>query len=142
MRCEGGRNRLRAAVSSAASRLVITQYFHYSGTMDIKTAVKSLAALAQEHRLAAYRELVQAGPPGIAAGELAGRLGIPANTLSFHAKALSHAGLVESRQAGRHVYYSASFNAMNALLDYLSDNCCGGRPCRPAAAPAPKRRTS
>lgn len=106
----------------------------------MKHVVASLAALAQEHRLAAYRELVQAGPAGMRAGELAERLGIPANTLSFHVKTLSHAGLVESRHEGRHIYYSASFAAMNALLDYLSDNCCGGRPCRPAAAPARKRR--
>lgn len=110
--------------------------------MDNEVAVISLAALAQEHRLAAYRELVQAGPAGIPAGELAERLGIPANTLSFHVKALSHAGLVESRHEGRYIYYSASFDAMNELLDYLSDNCCGGRPCTPAAAPARKRRTS
>ncbi|MGB5103647.1 MAG: metalloregulator ArsR/SmtB family transcription factor [Steroidobacteraceae bacterium] len=110
--------------------------------MDTKLAVTALAALAQEHRLAAYRELVQAGPAGVPAGELAERIGIPANTLSFHVKALSHAGLVESRHEGRYVYYSASFEAMNALLDYLSDNCCGGRPCKPTAVPARKRRTS
>lgn len=110
--------------------------------MDTKHAVASLAALAQEHRLGAYRELVQAGPTGVPAGELAERLGIPANTLSFHLKALSHAGLVESRHEGRYIYYSASFAAMNELLDYLSANCCRGRPCRPAAAPARKRRTS
>lgn len=110
--------------------------------MDNNLAVTSLAALAQEHRLAAYRELVQAGPAGVPAGELAERLGIPANTLSFHVKTLSHAGLVESRHEGRYIFYSASFGAMNALLDYLSDNCCGGRPCKPTVAPTRKRRAS
>lgn len=109
--------------------------------MDTKCAVASLASLAQEHRLEAYRQLVQAGPEGVAAGELAERLGIPANTLSFHVKSLSHAGLVEARHEGRYIYYSANFDAMNSLLAFLSDNCCGGRPCPPAAMPARKRRT-
>jgi DNA-binding transcriptional ArsR family regulator len=102
--------------------------------MKIESAVLSLAALAQDSRLAAFRLLVQAGPEGLAAGEIAERLGIPASTLSFHMKALSHAGLVESRHESRFIYYSANFEAMNALLDYLSDNCCGGRPCGPAAS--------
>lgn len=110
--------------------------------MDTKRAVASLASLAQEHRLEAYRQLVQAGPEGLAAGELAERLGIPANTLSFHVKSLSQAGLVEARHEGRYIYYSANFDTMNSLLAFLSDNCCGGRPCPPAAMPARKRRTS
>jgi DNA-binding transcriptional ArsR family regulator len=103
--------------------------------MKIEAAVRSLAALAQDSRLATYRLLVQAGPEGLAAGEIAERLGIPASTLSFHMKALSHAGLVESRQESRFVYYTANFETMNALLGYLSDNCCGGRPCAPTALP-------
>jgi len=107
--------------------------------MKIESAVLSLAALAQDSRLAAFRLLVQAGPEGLAAGEIAERLGIPASTLSFHMKALNHAGLVESRQESRFVYYSANFEAMNALLEYLSDNCCGGRPCAPAASPNRKK---
>ena len=107
--------------------------------MKIEAAVQSLAALAQDSRLAVFRLLVQAGPEGLAAGEIAERLGIPASTLSFHMKALSHAGLVESRQESRFVYYSANFEAMNALLAYLSDNCCGGRPCGPAASPVRPR---
>jgi DNA-binding transcriptional ArsR family regulator len=108
--------------------------------MKIESAVLSLAALAQDSRLAAFRLLVQAGPEGLAAGEIAERLGIPASTLSFHMKALSHAGLIESRHESRFIYYSANFEAMNALLDYLSDNCCGGRPCAPAASPNRKKR--
>lgn len=107
--------------------------------MNTVTAVRSLAALAQDSRLEVFRLLVQAGPEGLAAGEIADRLGIPASTLSFHMKTLSHAGLVEPRHASRFIYYSANFEAMNALLGYLSDNCCGGRPCVPAAALGQKR---
>ena len=108
--------------------------------MKIEAAVRSLAALAQDSRLTVFRLLVQAGPEGLAAGEIAERLGIPASTLSFHLKALSHAGLVEPRQESRFVYYSANFATMNALLGYLSDNCCGGRPCPPVAAPARRQK--
>jgi DNA-binding transcriptional ArsR family regulator len=109
--------------------------------VKIEAAVRSLAALAQDSRLAVFRLLVQAGPEGLAAGEIAERLGIPASTLSFHMKALSHAGLVESRQESRFVYYSANFGAMNALLEYLSDNCCGGRPCAPTALPIRRKNS-
>ena len=101
--------------------------------------VRALAALAQESRLSVYRELVQAGPEGVAAGVLAERLGIPANTLSFHLKTLTHAELVQARHAGRFVYYSANYPAMNALVGFLSDNCCGGRPCPPQATPLRRR---
>jgi DNA-binding transcriptional ArsR family regulator len=107
--------------------------------VKIEVAVRSLAALAQDSRLQVFRLLVQAGPEGLPAGEIAERLGIPASTLSFHMKTLNHAGLVESRHASRFVYYSANFEAMNALLGYLSDNCCGGRSCTPAAAPARRK---
>jgi ArsR family transcriptional regulator, arsenate/arsenite/antimonite-responsive transcriptional repressor len=107
--------------------------------VKIDAAVRSLAALAQDSRLQVFRLLVQAGPEGLAAGEIAERLGIPASTLSFHMKTLNHAGLVESRHESRFVYYSANFVAMNALLGYLSENCCGGRSCAPAAAPARRK---
>ena len=86
--------------------------------------------------------LVQAGPEGLAAGEIADRLGIPASTLSFHIKALSQAGLAESRQQGRFVYYSANFPAMNTLVAFLGENCCGGRACLPAAKPSRRKRAS
>ena len=109
--------------------------------MKIEAAVLSLAALAQDSRLAVFRLLVQAGPEGLAAGEIAERLGIPASTLSFHMKALSHAGLVESRQESRFVFYSANFEAMNSLLGYLSENCCGGRPCAPVASPVRRKNS-
>ena len=110
--------------------------------MDITTAVQSLAALAQDSRLEVFRLLVQAGPEGLAAGEIAERLGIPASTLSFHMKTLSHAGLVEVRTESRFNYYSASFQAMNALLGYLTENCCGGRTCAPSATPVLRKKSS
>ncbi|HZO21616.1 MAG TPA: metalloregulator ArsR/SmtB family transcription factor [Steroidobacteraceae bacterium] len=106
--------------------------------MESKSAVDALSALAQETRLQIYRLLVQAGPDGLPAGDVAARVGIPANTLSFHLKALSHAGLVTSRQAGRFVYYAANYEQMTTLLGFLTENCCGGRSCLPA--PAPRRR--
>jgi DNA-binding transcriptional ArsR family regulator len=99
--------------------------------MDTKMAVRSLAALAQDSRLEVFRLLVQAGPPGLPAGEIAEQLGIPPSTLSFHVKALSQAGLVESRQEGRFIFYSADFAAMNRLLAFLGENCCGGSSCVP-----------
>lgn len=107
--------------------------------MEMKAAVEALGALAQDSRLQVYRLLVQAGPEGVAAGEIAERLDVPANTLSFHLKALSHAGLVASRQDGRFVYYSANYDQMNALLGYLTENCCGGKSCAPAVLTQKKR---
>ncbi|HTV80206.1 MAG TPA: metalloregulator ArsR/SmtB family transcription factor [Steroidobacteraceae bacterium] len=103
--------------------------------MESKQAVDALAALAQDSRLRVYRLLVQAGHAGMAASEIAEHLGIPPNTLSFHLRTLSHADLVFSRQAGRFIYYSAHYERMNALLGFLTENCCGGRSCTPAAAP-------
>ena len=106
--------------------------------MEHNGAVEALAALAQNSRLQVYRLLVQAGPEGVAASELAERLGIPATTLSFHLKTLSHADLVLARQEGRFIYYSANYEQMNALLGFLTENCCGGRSCAPRVA-APRR---
>jgi ArsR family transcriptional regulator, arsenate/arsenite/antimonite-responsive transcriptional repressor len=107
--------------------------------METNQAVEAMGALAQASRLQVYRLLVQRGPEGIAAGELAERLNVPANTLSFHLKALSHAGLVQTRQDGRFVYYSANYAQMNALLGFLTANCCGGRDCAPTAVPRRRR---
>jgi ArsR family transcriptional regulator, arsenate/arsenite/antimonite-responsive transcriptional repressor len=109
--------------------------------MESKTAVEALAALAQDSRLQVYRLLVQAGPAGLAASEIAERLGVPPNTLSFHLKTLSHADLVKSRQEGRFVYYSTNYEQMNALLGFLTENCCGGRSCAPATL-APRKRNA
>lgn len=88
--------------------------------------VKALAALAQPTRLAVYRLLVARGPEGMAAGQVSEKLKVSPATLSFHFKTLSHAGLVESRQDGRFVYYAANFVVMNDMIAYLTENCCGG----------------
>jgi DNA-binding transcriptional ArsR family regulator len=110
--------------------------------METKSAVEALSALAQDSRLQVYRLLVQAGPEGLAASQIAERVGIPANTLSFHLKTLSQARLVAARQDGRFIYYSANYPQMNALLGFLTENCCGGRRCVPAAVLPAKRRAS
>jgi ArsR family transcriptional regulator len=100
--------------------------------METKAAITALSALAHESRLAVFRLLVEAGPDGLAAGQVSERLGLPPSSLSFHLKELSHAGLAASRQQGRFVIYSANFPAMNALLAYLTENCCAGSACLPA----------
>ena len=97
--------------------------------MEPIDAVKALAALAQETRLAVFRALVEAGPKGLTPGDLAAHLSIAANTLSFHLKELSHADLVSQERAGRNLIYRAEFARMNALLSYLSRNCCEGAIC-------------
>ena len=106
--------------------------------MKTPAAVKALAALAQGTRLAIYRLLVQQGPEGLAAGTIAERLDLPAATLSFHLKELANAGMVESRQDGRFVFYSANYDQMNGLLSFLTENCCQGRSCRTQSAPQPQ----
>ena len=101
----------------------------------------ALAALAQENRLDAYRLLVQAGPEGLAAGEVATSLGVSPNTLTFHFDRLREAGLITVRRDGRSMIYAAQFDTMNALLGYLTENCCGGATeCAPAAACKPARK--
>lgn len=102
--------------------------------MNQHDAVTQLAALAQESRLGLYRQLVQAGSGGLPAGRIAERLGLPPSTLSFHLKELLRAGLIQSRQEGRHIYYTADYAAMTALIAFLTENCCGGEPCCPPAA--------
>ena len=106
--------------------------------MDTDTAVTSLAALAQPHRLAVFRRLVELGPEGALAGELAEHLAIPANTLSFHLKSLQQAGLIVPEPRGRTIRYRADFAAMRGLVGFLTDNCCGGDAslCAPADTPA------
>lgn len=101
--------------------------------MQPDQVIGSLGALAQEHRLAVFRMLVRAGPEGRAAGALAEALDIPASSLSFHLAQLSHAGLVNQRRVSRSIIYSADFSAMNALLSYLTENCCAGAECAPTA---------
>ena len=92
--------------------------------METKQAVEALSAMAQETRLDALRLLVQAGPAGLAAGEIARRLEVPAPTLSFHLRALLHAGLVHTAREGRSLFYSADFARLRALVDFLGQSCC------------------
>jgi len=99
--------------------------------------VTALSALAQSTRLAIFRLLVERGPEGMAAGQVAEKLKVSPATLSFHFRTLSHAGLIESRQEGRFIYYAANFTAMNGMLAYLTENCCGGDQ---AACAAPVRK--
>ncbi|MDP1654248.1 MAG: metalloregulator ArsR/SmtB family transcription factor [Rhodocyclaceae bacterium] len=99
--------------------------------MTPATAVDALAALAQETRLNVFRLLVTAGPAGLAAGEIGARLGIPANTLSFHLKTLSQADLLVARQDGRFIYYAANYASMDELIAFLTQNCCNGVACLP-----------
>lgn len=92
--------------------------------MNHHDAVDALSALAHNGRLALFRRLVRAGPDGQCPGDLQEALGLTPSALSFHLKTLRQAGLVGVRQAGRHLYYSADFDAMNTLLQYLTENCC------------------
>ena len=109
--------------------------------MQSGQAIDALGALAQEHRLALFRLLVQAGPGGMPAGALADALGVPNSSLSFHLAHLHRAGLVDQRRDGRSLIYSARYEALNALVAFLTDNCCGGAECGPAAAPTPARKS-
>jgi len=110
--------------------------------MKPNEVVVALAALAQTTRLAVFRMLVQQGPSGLAAGEIAEKLAIAPATLSFHLKELSHAGLVTTRQDGRFIFYAADFSAMNDLLGFLTENCCAAdcATCAPAPAAAKTRK--
>lgn len=110
--------------------------------MKKSEAIAALAALAQETRLDIYRLLVQAGEDGLAAGKIAEELGLPSATLAFHLKELKYAGLVTFTREGRSLIYAAIYPAMNALLAYLTENCCG-RPATvrvPACPPRDARR--
>jgi ArsR family transcriptional regulator, arsenate/arsenite/antimonite-responsive transcriptional repressor len=114
--------------------------------MEIKTAVTALGALAHASRLAVYRLLVQAGPDGLAVGDLLARMRIPAATLTHHLHALRRAGLVDDTRDGRSIVCRADYARMNGLLEFLTENCCGdaaacapAAPCKPAA-PKSRRR--
>ena len=102
--------------------------------MKISTAVETLAALAQENRLSVFRLLVKAGDSGLGAGEISEALNLGKSTLSFHLKELSHAGLVHSERNGRHIIYSLSKVRIQDLLQFLTEDCCQGRPdlCLPS----------
>jgi DNA-binding transcriptional ArsR family regulator len=97
--------------------------------MEEEIVLKSLAALAQASRLRVFRALVVAGQEGLTPGALSEALDLPATSLSFHLKELTNAGLASQERQGRHLVYRASFDQMNALLGYLTENCCQGEPC-------------
>lgn len=111
--------------------------------MNSSHAVEALSALAHEHRLAIYRLLVEAGPPGLNAGTIAARLKMPPSSLTFHLQHLHRAGLLTQQRNSRQLIYAADFSAMNGLVGYLTENCCAGSSeCEAACAPAPAKRVT
>ena len=115
--------------------------------MDMKTLriIEALGALAHEHRLAVYRLLVERGPKGLPAGHIAERVGLAPSSLTFHLQNLQRAGLITQRRESRQLIYSADFSAMNALVGYLTENCCrdsGAECCAPAQATKPAKRAA
>jgi len=108
-------------------------------SMRSDQAVEALSSLAQGHRLALFRRLVQAGPDGMAAGALAEALGIPNSSLSFHLAHLNRAGLIHQRREGRSLIYTADFDAMSRLVGFLTENCCGGAECAPVTTSAKRK---
>jgi len=108
--------------------------------MEKTTAIAALAALAQDNRLDVFRLLVQAGPDGMTAGSIAEALDLAPNTLTFHFDRLRMAGLATVRRDGRSMIYAAQFETMDALLGFLTENCCGGAPCAPAVVCKPARK--
>jgi DNA-binding transcriptional ArsR family regulator len=122
--------------------LTFGHHFYIRRIMEQEQIIAALAALAQENRLETYRLLVQAGPSGMPAGEVAARLRIAPNTLSFHFDRLRHAGLVSVKRQGRSLIYSARYDTMNALIGYLTENCCGGSPelCKPGRRVVTRRK--
>ncbi len=113
--------------------------------MKADRAVAALGAIAHDHRLAIFRMLVERGPDGLPAGLIADRLDVPPSSLTFHLQQLLHAGLVTQRRLGRQLIYAADYAAMNGLVAYLTENCCGreaAAACAPACKPAASERRS
>ena len=118
--------------------------------MTSTETVEALGALAHEHRLAIHRLLVEKGPEGLSAGEIAERIGLVPSSLTFHVQSLQRAGLITQRRVSRQLFYSADFETMNGLVEYLTKNCCAGSDfcvpaCKPAVAakvPLKSRRTA
>lgn len=115
--------------------------------MKTPQVIDALGALAHEHRLKIYRLLVERGPQGLPAGAIASGVGLLPSSLTFHVQALHRAGLILQRREGRQVFYSVDFESMNALVGYLTENCCAGSgeacisACKPAAIPKTTRRS-
>jgi len=125
--CNGG------PIRRAGLALDSINYFHNIGNMEMKTALAGLAALSHESRLRAFRRLVEVGPDGVPVGELRDYLELPAATLTAHLNVLRGAGLVTDQREGRTIRLRANYGRMNALIDYLTENCCAGSGrCRPA----------
>lgn len=141
-----GTSRGPASGDCSHASIAISNYFHTLENMKSKEAITALSALASEARLAVYRLLVKRGPEGYTPSELAARLDLPAPTLSFHLKGLMHAGLVSSRREARNLFYSPNFDRMNALVAFLTENCCSlaeqscGTTCEPQSRPARPRK--
>jgi ArsR family transcriptional regulator len=113
--------------------------------MKTVQVIEALGALAHEHRLAIFRLLIERGPEGLPAGRIADRVGLVPSSLTFHLQNLQRAGLIAQRRESRQLFYSADFAAMNALVGYLTENCCaeGGAQCAVGCAPAqPARRAA
>jgi ArsR family transcriptional regulator len=105
--------------------------------MKPQNVIAALGALAHEYRLSIYRLLVECGPEGLAAGAIAERIGLVPSSLTFHVQALQRAGLITQRRASRQLFYAADYSTMNALVGYLTENCCGeGSACAPSCQPA------
>lgn len=109
--------------------------------MDAKQVITALGALAHDTRLAVFRMLVQRGPDGLSAGTIAAALDMPPSSLTFHLQQLTHAGLITQRRLSRQLFYAAEYQAMNGLIAYLTENCCG-RGSATAACPAPSLQSS
>lgn len=134
--CLGQRKSRDSGENSQQAYLDVVQYFRYYGNMEFELAIKRLSALAQPARLEVFRLLVKVGPEGLAAGEIARKLDVPANTMSAQLLILSNAGLIRARREGRSIIYAINFEAMRDLLVFLTKDCCGGRAeiCAPLAS--------
>jgi DNA-binding transcriptional ArsR family regulator len=122
-------DKLGIDLDSASAAAHFRKYRNEEMTMDSTSAIDALGALAQEHRLALFRLLVQAGGKGMAAGAIAEALGVPNSSLSFHLAQLRGAGLIEQERQHRTIIYRANYPAMNALVAYLMENCCAASRC-------------
>jgi ArsR family transcriptional regulator, arsenate/arsenite/antimonite-responsive transcriptional repressor len=111
--------------------------------MKTPVVIAALSALAHEHRLAIYRQLVERGPEGLPAGIIGERVGLLPSSLTFHLQNLQRAGLIMQQRIGRRLIYTADFDAMNGLIGYLTENCCtaGSAACKVACAPARQTKT-
>lgn len=108
--------------------------------MKTPEVIEALGALAHEHRLAVFRLLVETGPEGLSAGEIGQRVGLVPSSLTFHLQHLARAGLLTQRRVGRQLFYATDFGVMNALVAYLTENCCGGAGCEPECPTEGKSR--